>query len=287
MKASDSQVGALGPQNRIYCILGDERVYNSKSPAMFSAVIRQHGIKGTYVPFKVAADNLGHAMQSLPVLNIAGANVTVPYKERVVPFLDVLSEGAQIIGAINTIVRTEEGLKGYNTNAIGFMDALTSVDYDVEEKSALVLGTGGAARAAAFILNWLRTKTLYVAGRSEKRTQELAERFSAVPLDLATLPDHPLPVDIVVNATAVSGADESQELTALVSRFDLPQCEFVLDLNYDRPKNIWEDLARTLGAQFMDGLPPLAYQARRTFALWTGLQVPPKDFLSALGESIG
>ncbi|MFH2005439.1 MAG: hypothetical protein ABI333_02520 [bacterium] len=285
MKVSDSQVGAIGPQNRIYCILGDERVNTSKAPAMFSAVIRQHGIKGTYVPFKVAPENLGHALQSLPVLNIAGANVTVPYRERAAPLMDVLSEGAQIIGAINTIVRNEGQLKGYNTDAIGLMDALNSVEYDVEGKSALVLGTGGGARAAAFILNWLRTKQLFVAGRREKHTQELAERFSAVPLELATLPDQPLPVDIVVNATSVSGADESQELTALVSRLELPQCEFVLDLNYDRPKNIWQDLARTLGARFMDGLTPLAYQARRTFALWTGLQVPPEDFLSALEGS--
>ena len=103
------------------------------------------GIKGAYVPFQVDPDDLGQALQSLRILNIAGANVTVPYKEVVVPHMDVLSEGANIIGAINTIVRNGNELKGYNTYAIGFMDALNDVGFDVEGKSALVFGTGGAA----------------------------------------------------------------------------------------------------------------------------------------------
>ena len=113
------------------------------------------------MPFKVAPEQLGQALQSLRVLNIAGANITIPYKEAVIPYLDVLSEGANIIGAINTIVLNGDKLKGYNTNAIGFMDALSYAGYEVEDKSAMVFGTGGAARAVVFILNWLRTKTIY------------------------------------------------------------------------------------------------------------------------------
>jgi shikimate dehydrogenase len=74
--------------------------------------------------FKVSPNDVGQALQSLRILNIAGANVTVPYKETVIPHMDILSEGANIIGAINTIVRNGAELKGYNTNAIGFMDAL-------------------------------------------------------------------------------------------------------------------------------------------------------------------
>jgi len=66
---------------------------------------------------------------------------------------------------------------------------------------------------------------------------------------------------------------------------DLPNCELILDLNYGRTQNFWQDLARNKGIRFMDGLAPLAYQARRTFALWTGLQVPPEEFLKALDES--
>ena len=270
---------------RVYCILGDERAYRSKSSLMFSNILKQQGIKGSYVPFKVAPDQIGQALHSLKVLNIAGANITVPYKEAVIPHLDVLSEGANIIGAINTIVINGEELKGYNTNAIGFMDAMSSVEYDLEGKSALVIGTGGAARAVVFILNWMRTKSIIVAGRNKEKTRELVNKLGGEAKSLQTLPDQPLPVDLIVNATSVSSKDEAPEMDALVQQLNLPNCDMIVDLNYGRLANFWQDLALAKDIRFMDGLTPLAYQARRTFSLWTGLQVPPENFLQALEET--
>jgi len=270
---------------KVYCILGDERAFRTKSPAMFSEVMKKVGIRATYVPFKVMPERIGQAIQSIRVLNIAGANVTVPYKEKVVTHMDILSEGANIIGAINTIVRNGDSLKGYNTNAIGIMDALTESGFEAEGKSALIFGTGGAAMAAAFIFNWLRTETIYITGRSELKGQKLVGRFGGETLQMNALADDPLPVHLIINATSVSSSDESPELSTLVGKLDLPNCELILDLNYGRTQNFWQDLARNKGIRFMDGLAPLAYQARRTFALWTGLQVPPEEFLKALDES--
>ncbi len=217
------------------------------------------GIKGAYVPFQVAPGDVGQALQSLRILNIAGANVTVPYKETVVPHMDILSEGANIIGAINTIVRTGTELKGYNTNAIGFMDALNEIKFDVEGKSALVFGTGGAAKAVVFILSWLRTRAIHVAGRNAERTAEIVARFSGEAHSLASITDNPPPADIIVNATSVSNGDESSEMEALVKDIKIPDCELVMDLNYDRPDNFWEKMARKQEAQFLDGLKPLAF----------------------------
>ena len=162
---------------KVYCILSDERVYSSRSPVMFSRVLQRVGIQAVYVPFKVEAQNIGLALQSLRILNIAGANVTVPYKEKVIPHLDVLSEGANIIGAINTIVCNGNSLKGYNTNAIGFMDALNSAGFEVAGKSAVVFGTGGAAKAVVFMLNWLRAANVRVAGRDPQKTAAIADRL--------------------------------------------------------------------------------------------------------------
>ncbi len=152
---------------KVFCILSDERVQGSKSPAMFSRVLRRIGMQGVYVPFKVDPKHVGQALQSLKILNIAGANVTVPYKEKVIPYLDVLSEGANIIGAVNTIVCNGDTLKGYNTNAIGFMDALNEAGFEVAGKSAVVFGTGGAAKAVVFMLNWLRAGRRHSSGRSQ------------------------------------------------------------------------------------------------------------------------
>ena len=236
------------------------------------------------MPFKVAPEQIGGALQSIRILNIAGANITVPYKELVIPHLDILSEGANIIGAINTVVRNGDELKGYNTNAIGFMDALNDAGFDAEDKSALVIGTGGAAKAVVFILNWLRTRSIIVAGRNEERARQIVNRFSGEVKPMNTLPDQLLPVDLIVNATSVSSPEESPELAALVEKLHVPDCELVVDLNYDRPQNFWQDMARHKGIRFMDGLLSLAYQARRTFALWTGIQVPPEEFLKALDK---
>ena len=270
---------------KVYCILGDERAFRTKSPVMFSRVMRKVGLRAAYVPFKVRPDCVGQAIQSLRILNIAGANVTVPYKEAVVTHMDILSEGANIIGAINTIVRDGDTLKGYNTNAIGIMDALVESGFEAEGKSALIFGTGGAAMAAAFIFNWLRTGTIYLTGRNQTKCRNLVERFGGKAIPLNEVADDSPPVHIVVNATSVSSDDESSTMSALVSKLALPDGELVLDLNYGRDQNFWRDLAQKNKIRFIDGLTPLAYQARRTFALWTGLQVPPEEFIKALDES--
>lgn len=267
---------------KVYCILSDERAFQSKSPRIFSTVLQRQGIKATYVPFKVKPGDLGQALNSLRILNIAGANVTVPYKEAVIPFLDILSEGANVIGAINTIVCDGDKLKGYNTNAIGVMDALSSLDFAVDGKTALVFGTGGAARAVVFILNWLRTERVYISGRDPEKVKGLVDTFGGESLSVADLPGNPVPVDIVINATSVSSPEEGPELAEIVSALDLPGCRLVLDLNYGRRENFWQEMAITRDIKFVDGLPALAYQARRTFALWTGMQVPPEEFLDAL-----
>ncbi len=267
---------------KVYCILSDDRVYRSKSPAIFSKVLKRAGINGAYVPFRVDPENIGQAMQSLRVLNIAGANVTVPYKEAVIPYLDVLSEGASIIGAVNTIVCKGDELKGYNTNAIGIMDALNQSGFDTEGKSALVFGTGGAAKAAVFILNWLRTSSIFVTGRNDEKVRQIVSHFGGEGIPLTALSNETYPIELIVNATSVSDPEESPELAELVKNLNVPECQLVFDLNYGRIQNFWQDMARRRDIQFMDGLQALAYQAKRTFALWTGAQIPLEEFLKAL-----
>lgn len=269
---------------KVYCIISDERAGQSKSPAIFSRILKQQGIKGAYVPFVVKPRDLGEAINSIRILHLAGASVTVPYKEAVLPLMDSLSEGANIIGAVNTIIRDGDRLKGYNTNAIGIMEALEEAAFEVDGKTALVFGTGGVGRAVVFILNWLRASMVYVTGRNREKVGSLVSTFGGEALELASLADQPRPVDIVINATAVSSPDESREMADLVGRLEIPGCRLVFDLNYGRLKNFWEELARKEGIGFLDGLPALAYQARRTFALWTGLQVPPEEFIKALQD---
>lgn len=267
---------------KVFCIIGDERALRLKSSPMFTAVMNRIGIKGVYVPFQVAPEHIGPAVQSLRILNIAGANVTVPYKETAIPFMDVLSEGARFIGAINTIVRKGDQLKGYNTNAIGFMEALNFAGYSVAGKSALVFGTGGAAKAVIFILNWLQAAAVTVVSRDKEKSMRITARMGGEAIELSDLTAQPNPANLIVNATSVSSPEESPEFAALAETLKAPACELVMDLNYGRPQNFWQAMAAKNNIPFMDGLPALAHQARRSFSLWTGIQVPPDEFLKAL-----
>ena len=122
------------------------------------------------MPFKVAPEHLGQAIQGLRILNIAGANVTVPYKESVMAYLDAFSEGATMIGAINTIVRHGDLLKGYNTNAIGFMDALKEVEFRCGRKirpGGRQRRNGQGRRFYSELAVW-RTPSTLPAGNQEK-----------------------------------------------------------------------------------------------------------------------
>ncbi len=272
-------------QNKVFCILGDERVFNAKSPLLFSSILKKIGLNGSYVPFMVAPHQIGEAICGLRALNIAGANVTAPYKESVIPHLDILSEGANIVGAVNTITCSGDTLKGYNTNAVGFMNAMTETGFDAAGKTALVFGTGGAARAVVFILNWLRTETTLIAGRSEKKTQSLIDKIGGEPQPLESLYKKTLKAHIIVNATPVSTVEDSAEMAELLKGLDVKECQLMIDLNYGRPNTIWENYARLKGIHFVDGLTTLAHQARRSFMLWTKIDVDARDFLTVLRSS--
>lgn len=268
--------------HRVFCIISDHRVFGSKSPTVFNRVMTKLGFNATYVPFQVEAKYLGDAVRSLKILNIAGANISVPYKEAVIPYIDELSESANIIGAINTIAINGDQIKGYNTNAIGIMDALEDVAFNPAGKKALILGAGGAARAVAFVLNWLKAEKIYIVGRNGPKARNVASRVRGAPLSFDDLANDPVPAHILINATTVSSAAESHEMAEMAQNLDIPGCELVFDLNYDREPNIWESLAKNDNISFMDGLPTLIHQARNSLALWTGIDVTPEDFKNAL-----
>lgn len=268
----------------VFCLISDERVFAAKSPAVFNRVMPIAGIKATYVPFHVAARSLGEALRGLKALNIAGANITVPYKETVIPYMDALSESANIIGAVNTLAFSGDQIKGYNTNAIGIMDALEEADFQPAGKNVLILGAGGAAKAVAFVLKWLKAENIFIVGRNAGKTRALAARVGGTPLTFNDLADHAPLMHLIVNATTVSTNAESPEMAQTAKNLVLSNCELIYDLNYGRAVNIWQILAQERGVSFMDGLSTLSHQARNSLFLWTGLEVSPEHFKNALSS---
>jgi len=278
----DGSSGQFESRTRLYCIIGDSGVFHTQSARMFMQVFQRAGIQGVYAPVMVAADDLAAAVNSVRVLNLAGVNVTAPYKQQVTAYLDELSEGANIIGAVNTIVRVGDKLKGYNTNAIGFMEAIKARGIDPDGQRAIVFGAGGAARAVVFILNWLRGNSISIVARRSRSAEAIVKDIGGRVLSPTVLAKYPVRADMIVNATSVSNGNESSDMDALLKSIDVTGCRWVIDLNYGRRHNFWRTLAQRLGAEFMDGLDMVAHQARRTLFLWTGKDVEPEEFLTAL-----
>ena len=266
----------------VFCLISDERVFAAKSPAVFNRVMPIAGIKATYVPFRVAAPYIGEALKGLKALNIAGANITVPYKETVIPFMDALSESANIIGAVNTLTFSGDQIKGYNTNAIAIMDALEEAGFHPADKDVLILGAGGAAKAVAFVLKWLKAKNIFIAGRNAAKTRALAARVGGTPISFDEVPDHAPLMHLIVNATTVSTSAESPDMAQMAKGLTLSACEMIYDLNYGRRANIWQELAQARQKAFMDGLSTLSHQVRNSLFLWTGIEVDPEHFRKAL-----
>ncbi len=271
---------------KLFCLFSDERVFRSKAPDIYSSIFKKIGIQAKYIPFKILPGDIGKAMQSLKVLNIDGASITMPYKESVLPYIDILSEGANIIQAVNTVIRSGDKLKGYNTNAIGFMDTLEEAKFSINDKTALVFGTGGAAKAIVFILNWLRADSVTITGRSSERLNLIAKKFGGKTEYINSIAEKPLTADIIINATSVSSADTSSEFAQMITNLDIRNCELIIDLNYGKKNNLWKTLAKSNKIKFIDGLTPLSHSARRNLILWTKIDVDYKEFRKAAHKSM-
>ncbi len=271
-------------KTNVFCIISDDRVFRSEAPALYSEIMNQSGVRGAYLPFTVKPDDIGAAIKSIKALNMVGANILPPYKEEILPFMDDLSEGAQIIRAVNTVVNTGKGLKGFNTNAIGFMNFLEEAGIDAAGKSVLIFGTGGTSRAVGFMLNWLNANPIITVGRDREKTETTAGQINSKPILLDSLNQEPISADILINATTISTIDESTELATIVSKLDLPDCEVIIDLNYNFNKNLnfWKKLAVSKNIRFIDGLPMLAHQSKVSYSLWTGIDVKTESFMEVL-----
>lgn len=262
-------------------IFGDQRVAHSLSPRMHGAVLARMGLAGAYLPFEVRPDQVGAAVAGVRALGFDGVNVTVPHKTAVMDHLDSLSETARAAGAVNTIVRRGQTLMGHNTDVPGFAAALADADYAPRDRAALVVGAGGAARAAVLAL--VRGgAAVQVCARDELAARRLAKSLGAGAAAWRELEAAAAEAALLVNATAVSTPAEGPELAARVGALSLAKAELVMDLNYGRDINFWRALAHVRGAAFADGLGMLAHQARQSFRLWTGVDAPVELFKEAL-----
>lgn len=256
----------------LYAVIG-RPVRHSRSPALHNAWLRAAGIDAVYLALDVAPEDGPQLMDAVRTLGLAGANLTVPHKQVVVPHLDAIDDDVRAIGAANTIVRSERGYTGHNTDAQGFVRSFEAEHgATLAGRRVLLLGAGGASVAVAKGLLDAGVDRIDVVNRTVARASALADRLSP------TIHAHPLEraaelgrgADLVVNALAGEGIPAAHAVDPELLAANAVWC----DLNYwmDAPPGLLR--CRQANVPFLDGHGMLYHQAALAFAHLTGMSPP-------------
>lgn len=272
---------------KITGIIGYPLTY-TLSPLMHNRAFNIRNLDYVYVPFVVEPKNLKNAVEGLRALNIKGVNVTMPHKEAVLSLLDGLSEQSKLIGAVNTINNEDGHLIGYNTDSTGFLNSLVEEGFDPADKTAVILGTGGAAKAVAVALAQAGAREIAVIGRSAEKAQAVktsiavANRYILV--KTLTFQENLADIfkkgELIVNATPV-GMKESGDLLLVPLKY-INAAHFIYDLIYTPEETALIKAAREKGARAVNGLGMLVHQAAEAFKIWTGVSAPIDEMRQAL-----
>jgi len=255
-------------------------VSHSLSPAMHNAAIEHLNIDYVYVPFHVLPEALEQAVGGVRALQIAGVNVTIPHKERVVDLLDEVSDQARQIGSVNTVINRDGRLIGDTTDGPGFVRSAEAAWGGIAGVRALILGAGGSARAVSFALAAIGCPVV-IANRTPHRAVELAEALRsvfgtdaarAVGLEREQLARELRSADLLVNTTSVG---MSPDVDGIPLPPDLLRPGLmVYDLVYNPLRTRLVEEAESRGARAVSGLGMLVYQGALSFEMWTGIEAP-------------
>lgn len=254
---------------------------HSLSPVIFNAAFAKAGVDASYEAWDTPPETLEGRLNALRAADFFGANVTIPHKEAVVPFLDATTELAKKAGAVNTIVHADGKLTGHNTDVTGFARALKEeAAFDAKGKRTMILGSGGAARAVALALVEGGASVIYVVGRKPRRIESVV--LSLKPL---TQPGTTITwaywgdgsymrslteAQLIVNCTPIGTAGSESAGQSPVPAELIQPAATVFDLVYNPQETPLVAAAKSRGAHAVSGLGMLVYQAAESFRLWTG-----------------
>ena len=244
------------------------------SPIMHNTLFERLKLNYVYVPFLVKPEHLQAAVESIRALNIVGVNVTIPHKEKVIPYLDDIEPIAKKIGAVNTICNNKGKLIGYNTDVYGFISSIKAHNISVRKKRVFVLGAGGAAHAICFGLIEMGATCFYIADIFYDKAKSLCERILSFYPDVEV---HPGPakeeftsyveeVDIFVNASPV-GMRAGDPLPVAKKSLCSNKNLFIYDVIYNRETELIK-FAKERKIPYIDGLEMFVIQGARSFELW-------------------
>ena len=258
-------------------------IKHSISPFIHNLAFDRTGINGVYLAWEIDKEDLAVTMDNIKRYDMFGVNISMPYKQAVIPHLDQLSKSAQLIGAVNTVIPRDGRLIGHNTDGIGFFKSLDKLaGFQVQGKVMTILGGGGAATAIIAQAALDGAAKIFVFSRSQSidRHAATAKKISLetqVPIEVLPLEDSDLLQEkifqsrLLVNGTSV-GMDGQ---TLLIDEETiLPQHLLVVDVIYQPFETPFLNFAKQQGAKTVNGLGMLLFQAAEAFQIWTGKEMP-------------
>jgi 3-dehydroquinate dehydratase/shikimate dehydrogenase len=266
------RIDQVDAATRVYGVAGDP-IEHSLSPVIMNTALRRENVNGVYLPLHAKTlKDLIHCVREIP---LHGLSVTMPYKQSILAHLDNTDAHTTKIGACNTVVRGQDGkLYGFNTDAAGVVRPLEQ-RLSIENAKVLVLGAGGAARAAVFGLKE-RGAEIWILNRTSVKAQKLARQAKARTIKRADL--RKIAFDVVINATPV-GMGNTRDCPLKDEEI---QARVVFDMVYDPVETHLLQVARAKGIAVIPGVEMFVQQAARQFEIWTGKPAPAGDMLRAV-----
>lgn len=245
-------------------------VGHSLSPAIHNHWIAQYGLQGKYEAHAVAPEHLDDAVWRLADDGYTGLNVTIPHKQAVIDLCDTLDDTARAVGAVNTLAIEDGRITGFNTDVYGLIRNIREgvPGFDFANGAALIIGAGGAARAAVYGLQQAGAKTIRIANRTQEHAEKIARDFGVGLQECDTGAAGLKDVALLVNTTPL-GMKGQPELGFDVSL--LPPGAVVNDIVYNPRETILLKDAATRGLKTVGGLGMLLHQAAKAFEIWTGI----------------
>ena len=266
------RIDQVDAATRIYGVAGDP-IEHSLSPVIMNAALRRENVNGVYLPLHAKTlKELIHCVREIP---LHGLSITMPYKQAMLPYLDNTDAHTAKIGACNTVVRGQDGkFYGFNTDVAGVVRPLEQ-RLAIANAKVLVLGAGGAARAAVFGLKE-RGAEVWILNRTSAKAQKLARQAKARSIKRADL--RKIAFDVIINATPV-GMGNTRDCPL---KDDEIQANVVFDMVYDPVETHLLQVARAKGIAVIPGVEMFVQQAARQFEIWTGKPAPAGDMLRAV-----
>ena len=270
------RIDQVDAATRVYGVAGDP-IEHSLSPVIMNTALRRENVNGVYLPLH--AKTLKDLIDCVRGIPLHGLSITMPYKQAILPYLDNTDAYTTKIGACNTVVRGQEGkLYGFNTDAAGVVRPLEQ-RLSIQNAKVLVLGAGGAARAAVFGLKE-RGAEVWILNRTAVKAQKLARQAKARAIKRADL--RKIAFDVIINATPVGMGNTRDRPLACPLKDEEIQARVVFDMVYDPVETHLLQVARAKGIAVIPGVEMFVQQAARQFEIWTGKPAPAGDMLRAV-----